>query len=277
MQISKDAITTAADLGIAANSNLNDSLQQQIDGALFAPESTKLHDLEKFLPHPRRFRGRFSTSNINSFTDYCKRQGDYLPTVFIDTENCPLSAYAIFNLGNNDLPEHAEHVSDLELQDSPELAAVKKIVRNKLTQSELHDFIEDFQHMLVCKAQDEVLHVSAALAAVRHVTISARASATHQEHDFGASRSAMDEVEAKAGTERLPGFIECTFVPHLGLSEITARLRVSVITGSEKPLFQLRWVQQELQEQKIGKELQDILTDQLQDNSAGIFMGRFNR
>lgn len=277
MQISKDVITAAADLGIAANSRLNELLQHEVEGALFTPDTVKLHNLEQYLPRPRRFRGRFSTGHIDSFVSYCRRQGEFKPTVFIDTESSPLSAYAIFKLGDNENPEHAEHVSDLELQDSPELAAVKKIVRTKLTQSELHDFIEDFQHMLVCKAQDEVLHVSAALAAVRHVTISARASATHQEHDFGASRSAMDEVEAKAGTERLPGFIECTFVPHLGLSEITARLRVSVITGSEKPLFQLRWVQQELQEQKIGKELQDILTDQLQDNSAGIFMGRFNR
>lgn len=277
MQISKDVITAAADLGIAANSKLNENLQQQVEGVLFAPDSTSLHNLEKYLPAPRRFRGLFSTANIGSFVEYALEQGDFLPTVFIDTENSPLSARAIFNLGTNEYPQHAEHTSSLMLKDTPELAAVKKIVRAQLTQAELHDFIEDFQHMLVCKAQDEVLHVSAALAAVRNVTISAAASATHQEHDFGASRSAMDEVEAKSGTGRLPGFIECTFVPHLGLSEITARLRVSVITSSEKPRFQLRWVQQELQEQKIGEELQDILTVRLQDSAAGIFMGRFDR
>lgn len=277
MQISKDVITATADLGIAANSNLNDNLQQQIYGALFAPESTKLHDLEKLLPRPRRFRGRFSTSNINSFTDYCKHQGDYLPTVFIDTENSPLSAYAIFKLGDNENPEHVEHVSDLELQDSPELKAIKQVISTKLSQTQLHDFIEDHQHMMTIKADDDVLHVAAALSAVRHVTISAKASMTHQEHDFGASRSAMDEVEAKAGTDRLPGFIECTFVPHLGLSAITARLRVSVLTGGEKPAFQLRWMQQELQEQQIGEELQAILTEHLADNSDGIFMGTFNR
>lgn len=273
----KDVITATADLGIAANKELNESLQHQVEGALFAPETTKLIDLENLLPAPRRFRGRFSTTHIDSFVGYCKDQGDYLPTVFINTKSAPLSAYAIFDLGDNANPKHAEHVSDLELQDTPELKAVKRIINSVQNQSELHDWIEDHQYMLECIADGQELHVSAALAAVRNVTINAKASATHAEHDFGASRSAMDQIEASSGAGKLPGFIVCTFVPHLGLSPITVRLRVGLKTGGEKPAFQLRWVQQELQMQKIGEELQRIITDRLAENSDGIFMGTFNR
>lgn len=277
MQISKDVITATADLGIAANKELNEALQNQVDGALLAPESTKLIDLENLLPEPRRFRGRLSTTSIDSFVGYCSHQGENVPTVFVDTESTPLAVNAIFNLGNHEHPQHADHTAKLELVDTAEMKAVKQIINSVQNQSELHDWIEDHQYMLKCIADNEELHISAALAAVRNVTISAKASANHTEHDFGASRSAMDQIEANSGAGKLPGFIECTFVPHLGLSPITVRLRVGLKTGGEKPAFQLRWVQQELQMQKIGEELQQIITDRLAENSDGIFMGTFNQ
>lgn len=277
MQISKGVITATADLGIAANKELNESLQNQVYGALFTPDSIKLVDLEGLLPEPRRFRGRLSTTSIESFVDYCSHQGENVPTVFVDTEGKPLSANAIFKLGDHENPEHITHTAKLELVDTAEMKAVKQIINSVQSQSELHDWIEDHQYMLECIADDQELHISAVLAAVRNVTIDVKAWANHTEHDFGANRSAMDQIEAGSGAGKLPGFIVCTFVPHLGLSPIAVRLRVGLKTGGEKPAFQLRWVQQELQMQKIGEELQQIITDRLAENSDGIFMGTFNR
>jgi len=57
--------------------------------------------------------------------------------------------------------------------------------------------------------------------------------------DFNTKRSAMEEIEAKSAG-KLPGFVHFTCQPYDALDAITVRLRLSVLTGGDEPLFRLR-------------------------------------
>lgn len=271
-----EAIETISQLALSANARLNEHLQQKTTGALLSPDNMKVHDLESLLPAPRRFTGQMSTTSIDSFIDYFRHQGEqHQPLIFINTEAQPVTAVATFDLGSIDEPGHGNNSTVLSLQDTPELAAVVKVKDRALKQSELADFLEDWQHILLAKAGDEVLHPVAAINAVRHVTVKASASATHQEGHFNATRSAMEEVEARSAVDRLPEYIVVRLVPHVGMKEIDIQLRVALKTGEEKPYFILRWMGEAAQRKEIAENLQDIIAEHVQ--AKGIFQGSFCR
>lgn len=271
----QQAIETISRLTLAADSRLNELLQHDVDGAILAPDNMKLVDLEELMERPRRFTGRMNTTSIASFAGYCGHQGEYHPTVFIDTESSPVTAKAVFDFGCIDAPDHANNIATLTLKDTPELAAVVAIKDRPLKQGEMADFLEDWQHILRCQAGDDVMHIGAAINAVRHVTVKASASATHQEGHFNAARSAMEEVEARSAVDRLPEYISLKLVPHVGMDEITIRLRVALKTGEEKPHFILRWMGEAAQRKAIADNLQALIETSIE--ADGIFQGTFDR
>ena len=270
-----EAVKTISTLALAAESRVNEMLSQEVNGVLLAPESMKLHDLESMLENPRHFKGLMSTTSIDSFADYCEHHGKYQPVIFIDTESTPIQAVAVFDFGSIDAPDHARNKARLVLKDTPELAAIVAIKDRPLKQRELADFLEDWHHMLQCSAGEDVMHIGAAMAAVRNVTIQASAQATHVEGHFGASRSAMDAIEARSDVNRLPERITLTFVPHVGMPEITVHLRVSLKTGEEKPAFILRWIGEASQRKAIAETLQGIIAETV--GHDGLFQGTFQR
>ena len=63
-----------AALAIAAQGNLPVQVDKTASIAI-VPEGFKVHSTEKFNALRDRFRGTFSTSNIDSFVDYAKARG----------------------------------------------------------------------------------------------------------------------------------------------------------------------------------------------------------
>jgi uncharacterized protein YfdQ (DUF2303 family) len=109
---------------------------------------------------------------------------------------------------------------------------------------------------------------------VRNVTIKAASTANHSEHNFGASRSAMDEIDADSQESWIDA-IRFMLVPYDGLTPTELLLRVSMITTEDKPVFKLRWIGEERQKEAIAQDFKEVLDIQLGDQVT-LTLGTFN-
>ena len=90
------------------------------------------------------------------------------------------------------------------------------------------------------------------------MTIKATSQRDSSVGDFSASRSSMDDIEAKS-QETLPTAFLFQVVPFEGLGTSTINLRLSVITGEDKPVLKLRWVGEEAQREEFAIEFKQVL------------------
>lgn len=270
----KDTLQLIIDNALQAVGASNDQANSHDTGAMIVPESFKAIDLEQYLPTRRRFRGSFSTTSVE---DFCLYANDHdAGVIFIDTDKSRMSARAYFDLGSQDAPGHAEHTANLRLDPTPAYAAALAINGERLKQSQLAEFIEDWLPHLTVLHNDEVQNPLQAIQAVRNIVINATAAASHSEHNFGATRSAMEEVEAKSSVHQLPTHIAFTFIPHIGFEPIDVIFRVAVIADKEAPRLTLRWVQQDIQQEAIGENLKEMITSDLAQNGCPVYTGNFN-
>lgn len=270
----KDTLQLIIDNAISAVGLANDGADAINTGVMIVPESFKTIDIEKYLPNRRRFRGNFSTTSIE---DFCVYANDHdAGSIFVDTDKRRMSARAYFDLGDASQPGHAEHEANLRLEPTPAYAAALAINGERLKQSQLAEFIEDWLPHLTVLINDEEQNPLQAVQAIRNITITASAAASHSEHHFGAQRSAMEEVEAKSGVHQLPTHIKFNLIPHTGFEPIDVLFRVAVITDKEAPRLTLRWVQQDIQQEAIGKNLENMIVIELSNNGCPIYCGNFS-
>lgn len=270
----KDTLQLITDTALAAAETVNAAAMDSPFGMVMVPETFKQVDLEKYLPQRRRFRGMFSTSDIEDFNAYASNE--FADVVFINTESERMSAVAYFDLGNQSNPGHAQHTATLFCEPLPAYKAAIKINGERLKQFQLAEFIEDWLPHLTVLCDDEVQNPLQAIQAVRNIKITASAAASHSEHHFGAARSAMEEVEAKSTVHKLPTHIKFNLVPHTGFDAIDVIFRVSVITDAENPRLTLRWMQQDIQQDVIGGNLKRLIEASLCATDCLIYNGTFN-
>lgn len=234
-----------------------------IDGGsnvVVLPDSVSMHSLEKYQPARDRFRGSLKTQSLRDFSKYVElhiRAGLEIESAgFIDQD--AMSATVIFNLGNPDWPGHADDRATLTLKPSAAYTAVQSIVGKALSQQALAEWLEDWAPHIITTAGDETLSIAAAISGVRKMTIKATSQRDSSVGDFSASRSAMDDIEAKS-QETLPTAFLFQVVPFEGLGESTITLRLSVITGEDKPVLKLRWVGEEAQREAFAIEFKHVL------------------
>ena len=234
-----------------------------IDGGsnvVVLPDSVSLHSMEKYQPARDRFRGALKTQSLHDFSKYVGlhiRAGLEIESAgFIDQD--AMSATVIFNLGNPDFPGHADDRATLTLKPSAAYTAVQSIVGKALSQQALAEWLEDWAPHIITTAGDETLSIAAAISGVRKMTIKATSQRDSSVGDFSASRSAMDDIEAKS-QETLPTAFLFQVVPFEGLGESTITLRLSVITGEDKPVLKLRWVGEEAQREAFAIEFKHVL------------------
>lgn len=239
------------------------------------PGDVKIEDLEQFMPGRRRFRGRMQTGSIAEFCKYANDElfGGSLIQCFVDAES--MSAESFFDLGDPQFPGHAEHRALLKL---PKTSDYKELIGNvsgaQWGQKALAEWIEDWSdNIVLTSSSGEELSRSSAVAAVRRITIGAKAESTSEEQSFSARRSSMAEVEAK-NQETLPSFIAFKCTPFHGLPERTFMVRISLLTGGEAPKFSLRLVRLEQHEEEMAEQFQEILEQGL-DEKVKTFVGTF--
>ncbi|MEO5811580.1 MAG: DUF2303 family protein [Rhodanobacter sp.] len=258
------AVDRIAQLGVeAANANILNTRTSAV--ILTARDGSQtITSLEHLESGRARYRGKFATPYLQAFADYVvrNRENDSTgpqPQGFINTDT--MQATVFFNLGDREDPGHADYTANLKLQQTAAFTALNRHTGTTLDQRGLHDFIEDWRDniaVLYNGAADTSKPLSAALAAIRDISIDTARSINSVERDMGATRSAMESVDAKS-KHTLPSGFQFRCVPYDGLQERTFNLRLGVNTGSDKLSLVLRIQQAEATTEAIAKDFADRL------------------
>lgn len=269
------AIRELQDSAVAAHTNT--ALSTLTSQLVALPNGYKLHNLEQHHQHPFRFSGGFETTVLPDFVKYVKSVPDIgqygPPTVFISPHHARATAY--FNLGNPEAPGHGDHWAALDMPATPEWEAMRNAASIQFSQQELIEWLENWQdNVQPLTANDDAMPLKQAIAAIRTVTIKAASEMTNTEDNFRQSRSMMENIEASSRVE-LPAFVDFRAEPYLGQAPITVCLRVSVLTGGEKPMFRLRPIALEKAETEALTTFASRLMSELGDGPQ-VYIGTFS-
>lgn len=260
---------------------LNDVLSAEgLNAAVIAaPESFKILSLERHLPYRLRFRGQYNTDNLKGFIAYTaqgvEKSTDNGPAkVFVNGQ--AMCARAVLNIGSDESPGHCDHTATLTLPQSAAYKALLNYADNPLNQLQLSNFIEDWGDIMgITDVSGEVISPAVAASEARSVTIERAREINSSVGDFENSASAFERVGAK-NKATLPAWINFTCTPYLGLQERTFKVRVSLLTGDDKPRFKLRIVGLEQMQEQLTDEFQAVLNKALKSANCELFAGEFS-
>jgi uncharacterized protein YfdQ (DUF2303 family) len=269
MSLSKEAIQLITDTALEATGK---ALPTATPTAVL-PEGTKVVDLEKYQAGRSRFRGTYATHSLADFSAYVTDRTETSARGFINQEE--MSCVLLFNLGTTSAPGHADDRAVLKLKATAGYTAAQQIAGNRLAQKDLSDWIEDWhQYLTPVDEAGTAIPIAKAIAAVRTITIKATSESETTVGDTSASRSAMDQIEARS-KETLPAALQFHVVPFEGLTEQLITLRISVITSGQAPVLKLRWVGEEVQRESIAQEFKSVLEDNI-GSAAKLALGSFS-
>lgn len=264
-----------------------DALQQITDNALAAagkvlitdnpvvlvPDSSSVVDLERYMAGRSRFRGTFTTHSLADFATHVITRAMPGAKGFIDQDE--MSCALFFNIGTDAAPGHADDRALLKLKASAGYKAAQAINGKAMSQKDMSDWIEDW-HQYLTPVDDEgkAIAVAKAIAAVRTITVKATSESETTVGDTSASRSAMDQIEARS-KETLPVALLFNVIPFEGLTEQQIKFRLSVITSGQQPVLKLRWIGEEVQREDIAQEFKAVLEEKIGD-AASLALGSFD-
>ncbi|HHR3293893.1 DUF2303 family protein [Klebsiella oxytoca] len=238
------------------------------------PQNTSIESLERFAVERFRFRGAMDTTSIDDFVRYsvAYAQEEEKARCFIDADN--MLARSIFNIGTLDNPGHADNVASIKLKKTAPFRALLAINGDHLNQKQIAEWLEDWSdYLLAFDAGGNTMTIAQAAQAVRRVTIQQATQADHEDSDFSGKKSLMQSIEASS-KEVMPVAFEFKCVPYEGLGERRFSLRNSLLKSSD-PVFVLRIVQLEAQEEAIANEFRDLLTGKFDGKPVETFIGNF--
>lgn len=269
MSLTKEAIQLITDTALEATGKTLSTLIPTV----VLPDSAKVVDLEKFQGGRSRFRGTFATHSLADFSAYVVERAAAGARGFINQDE--MSCVLLFNLGTVDEPGHADDRAILRLKATAGYTAAQGIGGRGISQKDLSDWIEDWhQYLTPIDEAGNAIPVAKAIAAVRTITIKATSESETTVGDTSASRSAMDQIEARS-KETLPVALQFHTIPFEGLTEQQITLRLSVITSGSQPVLKLRWVGEEVQREDIAQEFKAVLQRNIGD-AAVLSLGAFD-
>jgi uncharacterized protein YfdQ (DUF2303 family) len=238
------------------------------------PEGVNIESLERFDNERYRFRGAMTTSHIDDFVRYSVGYStEAVPSrCFIDADN--MTARSIFNIGDLINPGHADNVAALTLKKTSPYDALLHIDGRRLSQKEIAEWLEDWADFLTAfDADGNTMTIAAAAQAVRRINIKQVQESSHEDEDFIGKRSVMESVEASS-RDIMPVAFEFHFTPYEGLSPRRFKLRNSLLKG-DAPVFVLRIVQLEAQQEDIALEFRTLLESKFDGATVETFIGNF--
>lgn len=226
------------------------------------PADFRVSDLEKYLPQRTRLRGKMETGILDAFTTYATDHASPGHSAcFVDAEE--MSAQVIFNLGDATNPGHGDFAAELCLQRTSEYRAIRYLDGERKSQKELAEFMEDYADSITAyNADGDGIALSRAISAVRRITIEARRESSNSEESFKAERTGLESIEARSD-DGLPAGFRFQCVPYPGMRLRTFDLRLSVLTGGEKPVMVARIKRLESTLEEMGEELAARLREAL--------------
>lgn len=272
-QLDGTAISQIQNMAVASLSL--DAIEKSLCPAIVLPNDFKVSSLENLQEGRFRFRGEMKTTSISDFVKYSiKNAVEEGVSCFIDANE--MSAETIFNIGTIGEPGHADNTALVKLKQTAPFSALLKIDGVKYRQKELAEWLEDWRdYLMAFDAEGNVLDIKQAISAVRRITIESTRSAEHEDHDFSAKRSVLENVEARS-KDVMPTAFQFTCSPYDELKERSIKLRYSVLTGGDVPVLVLRIVQLENLEEQIAQEFRNLLCDEFDESDIETFIGKFS-
>lgn len=199
------------------------------------PEDVRIHDLEAYLPAPRRQRGTVVLHDPASFGRFVK--GQHIPGTMLFAHFNDASFTAVFNPGDPADPNFGDHRAFLRLRLSRQWKAWASMHKNWKTQHDFAEFLQDQLEDVVEPAAADLLAVAQNLQAKKNVNYKSGINLAN-----GAIQFEYDEqVEAKG-----KGFIEVPEVFVIGVPVYEGgesyRIRVRLrwrITGEKQLVFRV--------------------------------------
>ncbi|MEY2224529.1 YfdQ family protein [Klebsiella variicola] len=238
------------------------------------PAGTGIESLERFSSERFRFRGAMETTSIDDFVRYSSgyAKENEKARCFIDADN--MLARSIFNIGTLDNPGHADNVASIKLKKTAPLRALLSINGDHLNQKQIAEWLEDWSDYLIAfDADGNTMKIAQAAQAVRRITIQQTNASDHEDGDFSGKKSLMQSIEASS-KDVMPVAFEFKCVPYEGLGERAFSLRNSLLKSND-PVFVLRIVQLEAQEEAIANEFRDLLIGKFDGKPVEAFIGTF--
>lgn len=226
---------------------------------LVTPNQMEVASMEKYMTNPSRYRMAYSTTSIDDFIGYCTEFEKEGATCFVDAES--MTAKTIFDLGTIDLPEHKEHKATLSLKKTAAFKALLRSDGEKMSQKAAAEFLEDWKDCTsILNQNGEAMTMQQAARSLRDLTIESAREVNSQVNDFSESMSAMEKIEAK-NQHSLPSAVIFNCVPYLALGDRAFTIRLSIITGGDRPAIGFRIVRIDAIEEEIAIEFKDKLVD----------------
>lgn len=240
---------------------------------LALPSDVKLQSIERFQELRSRFRGALATHSLKDFADYVVAAKGPAAVGFVDGDAMACTVY--FNLGDAENPGHGDYNSTLTLKKTAAFLALEHAAQRTHAQKDLSDWIEDWApNLKALDADDKDIPLTKAAGAIRSISIEQARKSEHVVGDLSASRSAMDQIEAKS-SEGLPAEFLFTTPPYEGLESRPIRLRVAVLTGGDKPALRLRWIGEAQLREDLAQEFKQVVQQEV-GGSATLTIGSFN-
>ncbi|QXB92558.1 MULTISPECIES: YfdQ family protein [Providencia] len=272
-QLNGDAISQITELAISGV-RLG-AVENMPCPAVAKPEGLEIVNLEKYQNNRYRFRGSLKTTSISDFVKYCIGYSDADGVrCFINAED--MSAKTIFNLGTIAAPGHADNSAVIGLKKTSPFSAILSVNGRRQGQKELAEWLEDWRDFLLAfDAEGNSLDIKQAIGAVRRITIESSRSSDHEDSDFSAKKSIMENVEAKS-KDIMPAAFEFKCTPYEELQERAIKLRYSILTSHDTPALVLRIVQLENLEEQMAQEFRDLLASKFEGSQIETFIGNFS-
>lgn len=231
----------------------------------------KIESIEHLTGKRSYFRGVYATNVMSDFVAAVRRDGGQC---FIDADH--YTATAFHNLGTKEEPGACDWRSRLELKETAPYKALKSFAARTLSQRDAIEFVQDW-HAYIQTVQSGESHATTAAAlvnALRKLRVTKKQDSTHVEKDYGATKSALEAVEARSDAPLPQGFL-FTCQPFEDFRERKVFCRMSVLTGEDSPSLRFRIEAREALDADLIQEFRDALDLGLNDPNVALSVGVF--
>lgn len=272
MSMTKEAIQHVEKTTLLANVNQALAQLNPKSPVVALPEGVSLKDIEGHMEHRTAYRFGYSTKSIKDFGEYCKEFDKEGAKCFVNSDR--MYAETIFDLGTEEKPLHQRHKATLQLDKTAAFNAILAANGESMSQKLAANFIDDWaDNIKVMNSEGEPMTPAQASKQFREITIEQVSNRDSKVSDFGESMSEFEKIEAK-NQNQIPATIEFTCQPYHGLSLRAFTVRVSILTGGDKPQICLRIIKLEAQEEDMAEEFKEILVNMFADSQLKTFIGQ---
>lgn len=202
--------------------------------AIALPDNYELHDLEDFLPAPRRIQEKVKLLSADSFIHYCTNFATPASVILADADNTSLTARLDYHV-DPETPDWCGHSAVYQCVKSKAWELWERYDGKTLSQSDFAELIEDRAADVVTPTGSELLEIATKFQVIRKAVFGSAIRLATGEFQF----NYCDENDK--GTIEVPETITLGLAPfHNGESyEVQARLRYRLKEGQLTFTFKL--------------------------------------